>query len=156
MIEENSQGAEQQAAQLEQLEALAAAEDFQPGPESALEGEHQHAEPEISTGELCTALLSIGFSVVASRRGSHWALNETEAKETGQAVGAVLDKYFPDMANHGPELTALMTVGAVLTPRLMIDKQQTMQQERQRQEPSDSQKRAEEAATAKEVGADGD
>lgn len=130
--EQNTQAEQQQATELDALAAEAAAEDYQPDPEQfASEGEYPQAQPEISTGELCTALFSIGFSLVASRRGQHWALNETEAQETGQAVGAVLDKYFPDMANHGPELTALLTVGAVITPRLMIDQQEQAAQEKQ-------------------------
>lgn len=125
---------DQQAAELEALAQQAETEDFIPEPDT-VEGEYQSAEPEaISTGELCAALLSIGFGLVASRRGDHWKLNEAEANETGQAVGAVLDKYFPDMGAHGPELTALLTVGAVLTPRLMADKQIESQRAKARAE----------------------
>ena len=77
----------------------------------------------METAELCTALLSIGFSLLAARRGEHWALNRTEAEETGKAVGAVLDKYFPDLAEtSGVEVTAVMTMGMVVMGRLAQDK----------------------------------
>jgi hypothetical protein len=77
----------------------------------------------METGELCTAILMIGFSLVASRRGAHWELNRTEADETGKAIGAVLDKYFPDLAgSSGAEVTAAMTLGMVLMGRLAEDK----------------------------------
>ncbi len=83
----------------------------------------ENEEPSMETGELCTAILSIGFSLVASRRGAHWELNRTEADETGRAIGAVLDKYFPDLAgSSGAEVTAAMTLGMVLMGRLAEDK----------------------------------
>ncbi len=148
-IQEGQNSQAQQLEQLEQLASTAGAEDYQPTPEE-VQAEEEAAD-QISTGELCTALLSVGFSLVAARRGDHWTLNEAEARETGNAVGAVLDKYFPDMNQHGPELTALMTVGAVLTPRLMTDKRIAIQHARQQAEQYNAQKAAEEAATAKEV-----
>jgi hypothetical protein len=77
----------------------------------------------METAELCTAILSIGFSLIGSRRGAHWELNRTEADETGKAIGAVLDKYFPDLAgSSGAEVTAVMTLGMVLMGRFAEDK----------------------------------
>jgi hypothetical protein len=77
----------------------------------------------MNTAELCTAILSIGFSLIGSRRGAHWELNRTEADETGKAIAAVLDKYFPDLAgSSGAEVTAAMTLGMVLMGRLAEDK----------------------------------
>ena len=91
--------------------------------EAIPEGQEVAEAPEMETSELCTALLSIGFSLVASRRGEHWTLNRTEAEETGKAVGAVLDKYFPDLAaTSGVEVTAVMTMGMVVMGRLATDK----------------------------------
>lgn len=118
-------GAEQ-AADLERLEMNAANEDFAPG-DDALGGEAEAAE--IGTGEMCSSLLMIGFNLVGSRRGPHWNLSPEEATETGNAIGAVLDKYFPDLSSQGVELTALMTCAMVLTPRLMTDKQLQAQSE---------------------------
>jgi hypothetical protein len=77
----------------------------------------------METAELCTAILSIGFSLIGSRRGAHWELNPIEAEETGKAIGAVLDKYFPELASaSGAEVTAVMTLGMVLMSRYAEDK----------------------------------
>lgn len=156
MIEENAapvdEGNAQQAADLSSLEFQAANEDYQPGPDDPLTGEHEAAEPQISTGELCTSLLMIGFNLVGSRRGGHWNLTPEEATETGNALGAVLDKYFPDLSEQGVEITAVMTCAMVLTPRIMQDKQIAAEEahreaiERQRNKPFE----------AKEEGAHGD
>lgn len=128
------EGHTQQMADLSSLEFQAASEDYEPS-NDAMAGQHEAAEqPDMSTGELCSSLLMIGFNLVASRRGQHWQLSPDEATETGNALGAVLDKYFPDLSNQGVEITAVMTVGMVLTPRLMADKQQAEAEERQRVE----------------------
>ncbi len=114
-------GRAQQDADLSQLEFTAASEDYQPANDPAM-ADATEAAPEMATGEMVASLLHIGFGLVASRRGQHWALNEAEAQETGNAIGAVLDKYFPDLAGQGVEVTAVMTCAMVLTPRLMQDK----------------------------------
>lgn len=129
---QQDQGAAQQAADLSQLEFVAANEDYTPGPEIAAGEVEAAADPEaMDTGEMMTSLLQIGFGLVASRRGDHWALNEAEATETGNAIGGVLDKYFPDLSNQGVEVTAVMTCAMLLTPRLMTDKQLAAQREQQ-------------------------
>lgn len=126
------EGHTQQMADLSSLEFQAASEDYEPS-NDAMAGQHEAAEqPDMSTGELCSSLLMIGFNLIASRRGQHWQLTTDEANETGNALGAVLDKYFPDLSNQGVEITAVMTVGMVLTPRLMADKQVQEAEERQR------------------------
>ncbi len=112
----------EQLTDLDNLAQQAANEDFIPEPDQVHQGEVETA-PEISTGQMVTALLSIGFNMVAGRKGSHWNLSAEEATETGEAIGGVLDKYFPDLSESGVELTACMTVAMVLTPRLMMDKQ---------------------------------
>jgi len=146
-------GNAQQAADLSNLEFIAANEDYTPGP-GAVAGEHEAAQPEISTGELCSSLLMIGFNLIGSRRGDHWNLTQEEATETGNALGQVLDKYFPDMSSQGVELTAVMTCAMVLTPRLMADKQL----EAQRREHIAREQARTKAAEAQEEGAnvDGD
>lgn len=146
---EQDAGAAQQAADLSQLEFHAAAEDYQPGPEiEAGEVEAANDPEAMDTGELCASLLSIGFGLVASRRGDHWALNESEATETGNAIGAVLDKYFPDLASQGVEVTAVMTCAMVLTPRLMADKQLAAQREQAETRERRDRPASEEAAPA--------
>jgi hypothetical protein len=77
---------------------------------------------DMETGEMVSAMLMIGFELVASRRGEHWRLSPSEAKQTGAAVGDVLDKYFPDMTSHGAEITAVMACSMVLLPRIGQDK----------------------------------
>ena len=142
----------QQAADLSNLEFIAANEDYTPSPDQ-MQGEQAEAQPEISTGEMCSSLLMIGFNLIGSRRGDHWNLTQEEATETGNAVGAVLDKYFPDMSNQGVEITAVMTCAMVLTPRLMADKQYAQQ----RREHIEREQARTRAAEAQEVGdMDGD
>jgi hypothetical protein len=145
-------GNAQQAADLSNLEFIAANEDYAPNPD-AMAGEHEEDQSEISTGEMCSSLLMIGFNLIGSRRGDHWNLSQEEASETGNAVGAVLDKYFPDMSNQGIEITAVMTCAMVLTPRLMADKQM----EAQRREHIAREQARTKAAEAQETGGmDGD
>jgi hypothetical protein len=146
------EGSAQQNADLSNLEFIAANEDYAPNPD-AMTGEHEEDQSEISTGEMCSSLLMIGFNLIGSRRGDHWNLSQEEASETGNAVGAVLDKYFPDMSNQGIEITAVMTCAMVLTPRLMADKQM----EAQRREHIERERQRTNAAEAKETGdIDGD
>jgi hypothetical protein len=146
------EGSAQQNADLSNLEFIAANEDYTPSPE-AMQAEQGEAQPEISTGEMCSSLLMIGFNLIGSRRGDHWNLSQEEASETGNAVGAVLDKYFPDMSNQGVEITAVMTCAMVLTPRLMADKQYAQQ----RREHIERERQRTNAAEAQETGdIDGD
>jgi hypothetical protein len=77
---------------------------------------------DMPTGEMVSAMLMIGFELVASRRGEHWRLSPSEAQQTGAAMGDVLDKYFPDMTSHGAEITALMACSMVILPRIGQDK----------------------------------
>lgn len=116
---------EQQINELEHLAAAADAEEpaegeFIPGQEPEPEPEQQH-----STAEVLAPLLQITFGIVASRRGPHWALSDGEAKEAGEAYGAVMDKYFPEVS-MGPEVTAVMVTLAIVGPRVMQDKHEAM------------------------------
>lgn len=120
-----SGGVDRQLEELAALEAVAVNED---APEigdmaGGTGGAQEEKEPEITTGQLMTGLFSLGFGLAAKTRGPHWALSSAEAEETGEAVGALLDKYFPDMGTHGPELVAVLTVGSVVVPRLGMDSQ---------------------------------
>ena len=109
--------------EIEQLAALAEAQDATQESEWQATDLAEAEDAGMETGELCTAILAIGFSLIASRRGGHWELNATEADETGKALGAVLDKYFPDLAgSSGAEVTAVMTLGMVLMGRFAEDK----------------------------------
>lgn len=122
---QETETATDEQSQINDLEDIAAAEMA----ESDNSGEETSAaetpldDPKMDTGQMITALLIVGFDLVASRRGPHWKLKESEALETGKAVGTVLDKYFPDMTSHGPEITAVMACTMVMIPRLHVDKQ---------------------------------
>lgn len=116
--------------QQDELEAFAVAEEqaeIQAEQEIETPVEKGTINPEIigdiDTGEMLCSLLTVGFGLVAARKGEHWNLSEAEAKQTGAAVGAVLDKYFPDLTQHGPEITAVMACSMVFVPRIMADKQ---------------------------------
>lgn len=75
----------------------------------------------MTSGQLWSVLISVGFSVAASRRGGHWALSPDEAEQLGEAAGAVADKYMPDM-EAGPEYALLGAVFMVCLPRVMEDR----------------------------------
>ena len=86
--------------------------------------------PEISTGELMTQFLSVGFGLVAVRAGEHWVLSTDEAEIAGNAYGDVLDKYFPDLSGMGGvEVTAVMVTGSLMIPRMMANKPKETTQE---------------------------
>lgn len=74
-------------------------------------GDQAPAAP--STGELLAALLRPTFDIMAPA----WRVSDPECEMLGQAYGAVIDKYFPDM-ELGVELAAVLATAAVLGPRL--------------------------------------
>jgi len=106
---------------VQESEMSAMAEDFQPPSEDGM-GTGVQAQVSIDSGQLCATCLSVGFGIMAGRRGSHWALSAEEAEQLGNASGALLDKYCPDI-DGGPEYAFIIAVGMVIAPRLMPDKQ---------------------------------
>lgn len=86
--------------------------------ESRAEGD-QDAPAGPSTGELLAALLRPTFDIVAP----DWRVTDSECEMLGQAYGAVIDKYFPDL-EMGVELTAVLVTAAVLGPRLRKPRRQ--------------------------------
>lgn len=110
---------EQQLNELAALAAEAAAEE--PGEYIPGDGAPE-AEPQgPSIGEMMAGVLGITFGLVAARRGAHWNLSAAEAKQAGEAYGAVLDKYFPDMRT-GPEVAAVAVTAMIVLPRLAADR----------------------------------
>lgn len=105
---------------VQERELNALVDDFQPVPE-ALAGDGVPDRVAIDSGEMCATCLSVGFGLVASRRGDHWALSDQESEQLGGALGAVLDKYCPDIEG-GPEYALIVAAGMVVVPRLLIDK----------------------------------
>lgn len=112
---------EQQLNELAALAAEAAAEDATRGEYIPGSGAPE-AEPQgPSTGEMVAGVLAITFGLVAARRGAHWNLSAAEAQQAGEAYGAVLDKYFPDM-KAGPEVAAVAVTAMIVLPRLAADR----------------------------------
>lgn len=74
------------------------------------------AEPppaaEITTGQLLTAILVPVFKVLAPA----WAVSRDECALLGEAWGAVVDKYLPDL-DLGVELSAVLATALVFGPR---------------------------------------
>lgn len=107
--------------QLDQLDGLLL--DFKPEPES---GETEQiaagdSGAAMETEEMVTAVLTIIFSMMATRRGDHWALSDAESEMLGGALAAVLDKYMPDMKG-GPEATLIVVVLLIVGPRAAVDR----------------------------------
>lgn len=75
----------------------------------------------VNTGEMITALLDITFNIgLAAKRGPHWKMPPEDCAQLGNAYGAVVDKYMPDLRT-GPELTAIMVSVPILLPRILAD-----------------------------------
>ncbi len=83
--------------------------------------EEPKGPPLPTSGELCTTCLTVVFSILSARRGPHWELQPKEAEQLGNATGAVLDKYCPDIEG-GPEYALVVAAGMVLVPRVMVDR----------------------------------
>ena len=79
-------------------------------------------QPEMSTAELCQMVVGVLFAIVANRRGEHWNLSPEETEKLGNAAGAVVDKYAPDL-DTGPEAALVMVGVMIAAPRLAMDKQ---------------------------------
>lgn len=109
--------------QLDQLDGLLL--DFKPEPEhenyESNEAAASEQVPDMETGEMVTALLTVIFSLMAGRRGDHWALSDAESEMLGNALAAVLDKYVPNMKG-GPEATLIVVVLVIVGPRAMEDR----------------------------------
>jgi hypothetical protein len=126
---DNEEAAQQ--VELEQLAAAAGADEepitgeWQPGPE-----QQRASQPGPKTADVIAPLLIISFSLIAARKGAHWALSEPEATEAAAAYAEVLDKYAPDVA-IGPEFTAIMVTAMLVAPRLGEDKRQEVKRRRE-------------------------
>ena len=95
------------AAALDQaaLEGMAA-------PPAAIEA--TKAERKIPTEELLKPLVGILCASVAPA----WGIVEDEQQQLCLAYAAVIDKYFPEGLEFGPEITALIITGSIIVPRL--------------------------------------
>lgn len=102
-----------------ELERLAT--DFEPDAQPVGEPIAEES-PGMSSGQMCAMVCSVGFGIVAGRRGAHWALSDEESGQLGEAMGAVLDKYVPDMEG-GPEFALVVAAGMIVVPRIMVDRQ---------------------------------
>lgn len=74
--------------------------------------EDQPTSNEPTTGEVLTALLIPTFKIMAPA----WEVTDGECAMLGEAYGAVLDKYLPDLS-IGVELSAALATLAVFGPR---------------------------------------
>lgn len=111
------------AALVNEADAALAAIEITPTP--ALPGNQpatdQATTVDIPTGKICGDLLDVTFNgLIAPKRGEHWKLTREESLALGDAYGAVIDKYFPDISG-GPEVVALMLTAAMIGPRIAVD-----------------------------------
>ncbi|MCW3173755.1 hypothetical protein [Shewanella subflava] len=69
----------------------------------------------ISGAEIILPVVSLACGVLAP----NWDIKPEEQAALADCYGALMDKYFPDMAESGGvELSALLVTAAILTPRL--------------------------------------
>lgn len=104
-------------------------------PDAAGAGSGQ--QPDASAADLLSGLLMVGHSIAAKRFGEHWELTPEEAKELGNAAGAVLDKYFPDLST-GPEVRLLVVAGGVYGMRYIAHKAKQAELEKAKQQAATS------------------
>ena len=90
----------------------------------------QEQRPEdVPTGEIIASFMEITFNgLIAPRRGLHWEMKRDECQAVGNAYGAVIDKYFPDL-NVGVEFTAIIVTISVFGPRVAADARLRAEQE---------------------------
>ncbi len=97
------------------------AETSVPSDQDIAPGQPAPADNDMPTGDLVGELLNLTVNgVVAPMRGSHWNMTEQECRSLGNAYGAVLDKYFPNLS-MGAEVTALVVTVTVVGPRIAKD-----------------------------------
>lgn len=92
--------------------------------------ETTEAEPEAPAADamsqddingMLSGLFFLTFNqVIAPRRGKHWSMTEAECVALGDAYGALIEKYFPDL-RAGPEVAAVMVSITVFGPRVAQD-----------------------------------
>lgn len=92
-----------------------------PAPGQGGQGSGKH---ELSTADICSTVVALLFGIVAARRGEHWNLGADEQKALGEALGAVVDKYLPNM-DTGPEAALVITAAIIIAPRLAVDRQES-------------------------------
>ena len=106
--------------QLDNLEKMAAKDFTPPENDASLPAPQNTQEVDIDTGAMCGTLAKLIFSILANRKGKHWALSKEEADDLGPAIAAVLDKYMPGMKG-GPEATLIIAVMLIVMPRVQAD-----------------------------------
>jgi len=110
---------DEQASALDQLQP-----DFVPGTDD----KPKQAPKNAQSIAMVTMVLGGVFEVLAVRLGDHWRLDPKEAKAIAEPAVAVLDKYLPDFES-GPELALVASVGMVVMPRVLKQKQLAQQDE---------------------------
>jgi len=83
--------------------------------------------PKISTDQLVKSVLQPLFGIMLPG----WRVTEEEIDALSGAYGLVLDKYFPDGIDFGPELSAVVISLAVFGPRIQAMR---MQDKKRREE----------------------
>lgn len=78
-----------------------------------------------------TQLTRVGFALVARRQGTHWMLQDGEAKEIGEAFAVALQPYLSYIGPALPFVVAVGTLYGAIAPRLEIETEIT-QGKRQR------------------------
>lgn len=97
---------------------------------AAAQRETEAQELSVIAGEA----LAIPFSIVAERRGAHWALSVAEKEQFSLAVSRIVVKYLPGLLLKYKEEAALLLISvAVIVPRFRQDKEIKAERERERE-----------------------
>lgn len=70
--------------------------------------------------QMCSTVGGVGFGIVASRRGPHWALKQEEANDLGVAAAQALAYYLP-ATDFGPGMKLFFVLSGITGMRVMTD-----------------------------------
>lgn len=76
-----------------------------------------------SCREALSTTFMIASTVVAEKRGEHWALTQTEADSLGEVWTAALAPYLPKIGAAMPWATALVVTTVMVMPRVKRDRE---------------------------------
>ena len=78
--------------------------------------EHQAETNSAEWKTIFTQLLGPGFAILAPA----WNVQKSEIEALSEAYAPVMAKYFPDVSQVGPEISAALVTAAVIVPRLSM------------------------------------
>lgn len=92
--------------------------------QTSSKGAGKKRDLEVANG-MTSAILSTGFSIVASRAGPHWTLTESESKQLAEPIVALFDRYgiLEKLAMQSDWAALMAAIGVTITPKALVSYQ---------------------------------